>query len=275
MIPKIKGFTSFLIISVLLLLIVSSCSYNHAFFKRDRSEYDLPDTVKYEYLSVKNSSGKTLSGVLVKPNIEPKATIFLLKGNTGDIYAWFDLIGIMVNNGYQVFTFDYEGIGESEGKATHKNVLNDSQLFLKQLRKRPDIKEKDLILWGFSFGGNLAVKLSNNNPGIFDLVILEGAFTSQRSAALKHSPWYIKPFLFFTARSPYASKKLISKLNDTPIIIVHSVEDKEIPYKMGVQLYNNASEPKLFFEVLGDHCAGLKLYETEYFEKIEKMLPKR
>jgi predicted esterase len=273
----IRKITSVIILFVLLLLVimVSSCSFNHAFFKRERTMYDLSDTVKTEIINIKNSSGRSLTGIIFKPKVEPKATIFLLKGNSGDISSWFDIIGIMLNNGYQVFAFDYEGMGESEGRATHKNVLTDSQMFLKQLRKRNDIKEKNLILWGFSFGGNLAVKLASNNPGIFDLIIIEGAFTSQRKVTLKKIPWYLKPFAICTAKSPYASRKFISKLNDTPIIVVHSVEDKEIPYKMGVELYNKASEPKLFFEVLGDHCSALKLYETEYFQKIDKMLPKR
>lgn len=263
------------IVFILFLFLLSSCSFNHAFFKRTPTLYDLPDTVKTEIIVIKNSSGKNLSGVLFRPEKEPKATIFLLKGNSGDITSWYDIVAIMLKNGYQVFTFDYQGMGESEGRATHKNVLSDSQQFLKQIRKRQDVKEKNLILWGFSFGGNLAVKLANNNPGIFDLVVIEGAFTSQRKVTIGKMPWYFKPVAFCTAKSPYASGKFISELDETPILIVHSVEDKEIPYNMGVELFKKASEPKLFFEVLGEHCSALKYYEEDYFLKINKLLSVR
>jgi dienelactone hydrolase len=269
---KVADILKCFLLAFSLTLLLSSCSYNRAFFKHQQAMLDLPDTVNKEIISIKNSQGKKVSGVFFKPSVEPKATVFMLKGNNGDITEWYDLISIMLKHGYQVFTFDYEGMGESEGRATHKNVLTDCQLFLKQLRKLPDVKEKRLILWGFSFGGNLAVKLTNNNPGIFDLVILEGAFTSQRKAAIQRIPWVLKPFAFCLATSPYASKKYIDKLDGTPVIVVHSVEDKEIPYRMGEEIFKKAQEPKQFFEVLGDHCSALKYYQDEYFANIDKML---
>jgi hypothetical protein len=260
---------------ILLLLVCTtaiSCSFNHAFFKRQPSEIDIPDSVYVEYFSIKNSSDKKISAALFKPLGEVKATVFMIKGNSGDISKWYDIISIMLRNGYQVFTYDFEGMGESEGRATHKNVLTDSQLLLKNIRKRDDVKGKKLILWGFSFGGNLAVKLAVNNPGVFDLMVIEGAFSSQRSVTIKRLPWIAKPLAVFSAHSPYPSKRIISDIKRLPVIVVHSVEDKQIPFSMGTQLFKAANEPKLFFEILGEHCNGLKDYEEEYFQKVGKML---
>ncbi|MBN2486975.1 MAG: alpha/beta fold hydrolase [Bacteroidales bacterium] len=257
---------------ILILCALNSCAFNRAFFKKEPVLIDLPDSVNVEFITNTNRSGEILSAAFFKPAGEAKATIFMLKGNSGDISSWYNIISVLLKNNYQVFTFDYEGMGESEGRASHRNVLTDSQLFLKQVKKRSDVKNKKLILWGFSFGGNLAVKLAHNNPGVFDLMVLEGAFTSQRAVSLIKMPKILKPFVFFMARSPYSSLKLLPKAENLPLLVVHSVEDKEIPFRMGLKLYNNANQPKMFFEVLGNHCQALLLYEEEYMKKIDKLL---
>ncbi len=169
-------------------------------------------------------------------------------------------------------SFDYQGVGGSEGKPAQKNALEDSQLYLNLLVNREDVKGTDIIFWGFGLGANLAVKLAYDNPDKADYIILDSPYTSGRAITLKITPWYLKPFVFPFIRSGHASKKLLPKIKQTPVLIVHSIEDQVVPYKMGEELFEIANQPKLFFESLGPHGYSLIDYEDLYWERVDKLL---
>ncbi|MBN1117350.1 MAG: alpha/beta hydrolase [Bacteroidales bacterium] len=261
-----------IILYLLIILIHTSCAFNKAFFDPVSYSRLLPDTVKYENWALKSKSGKIINARFFKTNNESRGTVFLLSGENGDIADWYDVTSIMLNMGFDVFSFDYQGFGLSQGKATHENIFKDSQLFLDSLKKRPDVMEKDIVAWGFSVGANLAIKLAYENPGAFDYMILEAAYTSQRKYVIKNAGFPAKLFAFPFAVSPYAADDLLPEINNTPILFVHSVEDKIVPYWMGEKLYKTANNPKLFFEVLGQHNFALIEFEKLYIESVEKLL---
>lgn len=253
-------------------LLISSCSFNNAYFDTSKHGVFLPDSLNYEEIYLNNRNGIALYACLMKPKSTPRGTVFLLSDNSGDVKLWYDVSSIMLKHGFQVFSFDYQGFGNSDGKPTHKNILSDSQLMLNYLRKRDDTRHLPLIGWGFGVGGNLAVKLAYDNPSAFDYLILDSPISSQREMVLTNTPGLLKPFVFPFAVSQYASKKLIQKIKKTPILIVHSIEDQIVPYKMGEELYQEANKPKLFFETLGPHGYALIDYEKLYMERVDKLL---
>jgi uncharacterized protein len=255
-----------------IVFLVFSCAYNPAVFDTSGQSRFIPDTVNYEDIYLKNSSGLQLHSCFFKTQSAPRGTVFLFPGNSGDISLWYDVISVMLRNGFQVFSFEYQGIGKSEGKPTQKNVLEDSQMFLKYLGNRLDVSQTRLIFWGFDLGAGLAVKLAFDNPGVADYIILDSPYTSKREISLAVSPWYLKPFLFPFCYSPYSPGKLVSRIGKTPVLVVHSVEDQVIPYRMGEELYNLADKPKLFFESLGPHGYALVDYEKLYMERVDKLL---
>lgn len=252
--------------------IAFSCGYNPAIFDTSVQGKFIPDTVAYEDIYLKNSSDLQLHACFFKTQSAPQGTVFLFPGNSGDISLWYDVISVMLRNRFQVFSFEYQGIGKSDGKPSQKNVLEDSQLFLEYLEHRLDTSQTGLIFWGFDLGAGLAVKLAFDNPGTADYIILDSPYTSKREISMAVSPWYLKPFLFPFCYSLYSPGKLIDKIGQTPILIVHSVEDQVIPYRMGEELYNLADKPKLFFESLGPHGYAILDYEKLYMERVEKLL---
>jgi alpha-beta hydrolase superfamily lysophospholipase len=260
------------IIFFAIIISLASCSFNQAYFNSSKYGGFFSDTVNYEEIYLKNKEGKELYACFFKPNSKPKGTVFLLTGNTGDVNLWYDVTSIMLKHNFQVFSFDYQGFGKSEGNPTHKNILTDSQLMLKYLRKREDIKHIPLIGWGFALGGNLAVKIAYDNQYAFDYLILDSPITSQRDMVLNNLPGVLKVFVFPFAKSQYASKKLIKDIKRTPILIIHSIEDQTVPYKMGEKLFEEANEPKYFFESLGPHGFALIDHEKLYMERVKKMI---
>jgi pimeloyl-ACP methyl ester carboxylesterase len=178
----------------------------------------------------------------------------------------------LVNTGYVVCLFDYEGYGASEGKADNRNVLKDAQLILDYVisNKKPDTK---LLLLGFSLGGNLAVKIATDNPSKIDALIIEGAFTSHRDIAKASIPKGVK-WISKLIQSPYPSKKLVKNL-PVPIFIAHSLNDRVCPYAMGETLYENANQPKYFLQLSGEHGYGLIKEAEIYINELESFLNKK
>ena len=150
------------VLFISLIFILSSCAFNQAFYFT-RSIYTEITPVNYEEIYLTNNRNKKLHAILLNPlNERPKATLLLLHGNGGNVSTWISRAQPLAENGFQVLLFDYEGFGKSEGNPTHKNVLNDSQLFLNYLIKNNSDTLR-ILLWGFSMGGNLAVELAKNN----------------------------------------------------------------------------------------------------------------
>ena len=257
---------------IVIYILFSSCSFNKAYFDTSEHGVFFPDSLDYEEIYLSNRNGIKLYACLMKPKTIPRGTVFLLSDNSGDVKLWYDVSSVMLKHGFQVFSFDYQGFGNSEGKPTHKNILSDSQLMLNYLCKRDDIKNVPLIGWGFGIGGNLAVKLAYDNPYTFNYLILDSPTSSQRDMVLNNTSGLIRPFVFPFTVSQYASKKLIQKIKKTPVLIVHSLEDQIVPYKMGEEVFQKANNPKLFFEALGPHGYTLIDYEKLYMERVEKLL---
>jgi pimeloyl-ACP methyl ester carboxylesterase len=196
-------------------------------------------------------------------------TLLMIPPNGGNSSILTKLLQPLIDQGYEIYLFDYEGYGKSEGKADNTNVLKDSQLILDYViaNKFDDYK---LLLWGFSLGGNLAVKLTVENQSQIDALVIEGAFTSHKDIARVFAPSFLKWATKFI-RSPYPSKKLIKSIH-CPVFIAHSTEDKICPFYMGENLYNNANSPKFLLKLSGYHCFGL-LEETDiYLKSLESFL---
>lgn len=257
---------------VFVLFFTASCSYNPSVFDIANKGKALPDTASYEEIFLQSNSGVSLYACFFLPAGDVKGTVLMLTGNSGDIALWYDLTSIMLKNGFQVLSFDYQGIGKSGGNPTSKNILDDSQIILDMICQREDVRQTDIILWGFALGADLAVKLAYDNPSTVDYLILDSPYASKRAITFEISPWYIKPFIYPFCFSAYSSRKLISQLHQIPVLIVHSVEDQVVPYKMGEELFRQANKPKIFFESLGPHGYALIDHEELYMERVEKLL---
>ncbi|MDR3339075.1 MAG: lysophospholipase [Candidatus Symbiothrix sp.] len=196
-------------------------------------------------------------------------TILFIPPNGGNSSILSKLMQPLVNAGYNAYLFDYEGYGESEGKADNTNVLKDAQMMLDYVIANKKDHE-NLCVWGFSLGGNLAVKLAFENQSKIDVLVIEGAFTSHRNIAYVTVPRLFKWTAKFI-QSPYPSEKFIKDIQ-LPIFIAHSINDKVCPFSMGEILYNNAHNPKFFLKLSGDHCHGLLQESDRYIENLKLFL---
>ena len=212
-----------------------------------------------------SANGNKLNGWLLSPiNIKPVATILHFHGSASNLFFHYKTISPLVNQGFQVFTFDYSGYGFSEGKASRKNALADAYSALDFVQNHYDYDQ--LIIYGQSYGGYLASIVGANKQSNIDGIVIEGAFSSHKKEANASLP-----VLGLLVKNEEIATEEIRK-NEKPLLIIHSSEDKKVPLKFGLNIFEHANEPKEFYEIGQAHCQGLQYYSEEISKKIKMML---
>ena len=295
------------LIYLITLIILSSCAYNKHFLKPTKYTIETKQVVanktktdslivKYsgaafqptflksnldtlplnyiiESVIFKNEKGVDLNGWMIKSKkaINITKTILHFHGNTGSLLGQYSAIKPLLEKDVQIFVFDYSGFGFSKGEATRANLLTDGVAAIKYLKNRADVKNTKLILYGQSYGGHLAVCVASNAAQDYDLLVAEGAFSNHKDL----SAFGASPFFGFMSRifvkEIYSGTKMIKKVTQ-PVLIIHSTEDKVIPFKMGEKLFNNAKQPKYFLKVKGGHLEAPKNNLEEVYGAIENLL---
>jgi len=245
-------------------------------FYEPLSEYEsTPDPAlqPYDVVHVPSEEGSRLEGWLLRPSDrEPIASVLHFHGNRGNISYHDHCLQPLVQAGMEVLTFDYRGFGKSAGKATQKSVLQDGLSALSTMRGRLKSSPRPLILFGQSMGGHLAVVVAGMNPGKFDALVTEGAFSShQDMAAVVMAKRGIPGFLVrLLMVSPYDAVDWIGSVTE-PKLIVHSTEDAVVPFSMGRDLFELAREPKQFWKIEGRHLQAAELYPDAMAEKFKAL----
>ena len=110
-----------------------------------------------------------------------------LHGNAGNITHRDDRLLTLRRLGFSVLMLDYRGYGRSEGSPSEKGVLLDARAARAWLAQRAGVAEQEIVLWGESLGGGVAVDLAAKD-GARGL-ILESTFTSLPDMAAHHYRW--------------------------------------------------------------------------------------
>ena len=234
------------------------------FKNKDTLQHDF--TIKSYYF--KTESGRKINGWLLKSKTEvPKISVFALHGNSGNLNSQYRRFIELTKYGFQIFLFDYPGFGYSEGKSTRENAVEDSFSVFDFFKNLDEIKNKPKIIYGQSIGGNFSIPVAAGNQDDIEGLVLEGTFISFNAIANRKVP-----LLGGLAIKENDDNRLNLKNFKKPVLIIHSKEDKLIPLELGKQLYENANEPKEFFEIDRPHISGISYYGKEISEKMYKMI---
>lgn len=254
---------------LLTLYLVSGCSFDSTFFPLD----ERPDDIAYtnqQIIVLKSTDGKSIHHVLIKPQANSKATIFVFHGSGSKVSNWTKLLEPLVNDGYQIFLMEYRGFGNSEGEASHENVAADANRAFLYLVGRDDVKNKPLVILGQSYGGQLAINVAVKYPEHVDVLITEGAFTSFRNIAVYSTPWIGKPITWTFFRNPYSSVELIKDAT-MPKLIIHSHGDDVVPFFMGEELFAHAGSRKELWQIQGKHADALVDYPKQFVVRLNRI----
>lgn len=195
----------------------------------------------------------------------PRWVILYCHGNAGNITHRADILADIHHHlEASVLVWDYRGYGRSEGRPTERGILLDAEAARHWLAQRTGWPADQLVLWGHSLGGAVAVHLAAF--GGASALVLEGTFPSLPDVAAHHYPWLPVRWLM---RSRLDAKNLIAQYRG-PLFQSHGQADTIVPIQLGRQLFEQANPPKQFLEIPGaDHNDPL---EPDYYQKVREFL---
>ena len=188
-----------------------------------------------------------LKSWFIKKDLKNFKTIIFFHGNAGDLTNRIHKLNELNKLDVNILIISWRGFSGNLGKPTEKNLYQDAKKSVKWLNKN-GIEKKNIILYGESLGTGVATELGQDNS--FAGIILESPFTSIANAAKIYYPYLPIDLLI---KDRYDSIKKIKSIK-IPILIMHGKKDNVVPFKMGVELFEKANEPKYsYFSKNDDH----------------------
>lgn len=249
---------------IALILAVSLIIYYKAFGKR----WEPDGIIKYysidEYENFKGDdiSITTKKGVLrgkryYYQNDSYKGIIVFSHGMWGSHQAYIQEIEILAAHGYYVLAIDAYGTELSDGKAI--KGLGNSLFVLDEAIKyaKKYFNPKDIYVMGHSWGGYAALNISNIHNDINKAVIMS-PFISIKAILKVFIPKYLYiciPFLilfdyfYFGKYSLYNGQESV-KMTKIKTLILHSRDDKVIPYNKSTLLLEKAGNSNVSFYIV-------------------------
>lgn len=193
--------------------------------------------------------GTKLHGWFV-PHPAPRAIVLFCHGNGEHVAGLAPALALLRDRAaVSVFAWDYRGYGRSQGKPREENLLSDARAAQIWLAGREHVRPEDIVLYGRSLGGAVAVGLAAEFP--VRGMVLERTFADMIDTAAYHFPWLPVKWIM---RNRFPSAQRIAAYQG-PLLQSHGTADRVVPFEMGKRLFDAATTPnKRFFVVEGgDH----------------------
>ena len=107
----------------------------------------------------------------------------MFHGNAGNMGHRVPIAKILEENtGCSILMLEYRGYGMSTGSPDEKGLMIDAQTGLDYIRNSKETKGHEIVVYGQSIGGAVAIQLVAKNQDAGDIagLILENTFTSIR-----------------------------------------------------------------------------------------------
>lgn len=149
---------------------------------------------------------------------------------------WFRWLGL------DVLLVEYRGYGLSEGDfPTEASLYEDAEAALAYLTTEREIPTGEIMLYGHSLGGAIAINLAIHHPELAGLIV-HNSFTSMvEMASFSNIARWFPVQLMLNQR--FESLEKVRQLK-MPKLFIHAIGDPKIPVYMGKRLYAEAPEPK-------------------------------
>ncbi len=236
---------------ILLLLILTSCT--SVFYQPTNRQFYRPEEFKlsYEDFYFPSKDGTKLHGWFFKAKGEPKGTIVQFHGNAENISSHFLNLAWLINEGYNLFTFDYRGYWLSQGESEPDGVYLDS---LAALEKAMEFHEKSggkhFVVFGQSLGGAISLRAVPDfkDTKKITLVVQDSTFSSYKDIAADRLSqawilWPFSPLAYVLVTDKYSSEKVFDKIT-WPTLVITGGKDVVMPAKFGKYIYKNIASKK-------------------------------
>lgn len=165
-----------------------------------------------------------------------QGVVLYFHGNAGNIGANVEQAYEFHKLGFDVLLIDYRGYGLSTGNfPSEVQIYEDIEIVWNYLVNQRQINPENILVYGHSLGGAIAIELATRHPKMVGLII-KSSFTSMQNIINYKGGIY----KFFPIRLLLNQKfDSISKLRklDIPILLIHGTEDVLVPTYMSKELF--------------------------------------
>jgi len=220
-----------------------------------------PHGFKIKTVTIPTSDGLSLHGWWLEA-AGKRRTVLFFQGNLRRMTDHTRRLKTLADLDANGLFFDYRGFGQSEGRIRREeDIYMDGLAAWNYVRRKRRIPAEDIILWGRSLGGAVALEIARRRSA--GLLVLESTFYSLEEMARIHYPWLptdrLLKFHFRNGEKlPYVHM---------PVIIVHSPEDRYVPFDQGQRLFVAAPEPKILLSTTGHHMESFdthRIYRQQF-----------
>ncbi len=279
----------FLVVCLIILVAIPIIMMNQVVNRRMmRDVYDPSHFgIEAKNITLQTEDGLNLASWLVETD-SPKATVIILSGiENPSVTAFFSYAKMLKGNGYNSLLIEMRAHNDSEGDEVALGMLEwkDVKAGVDYLKNHAQLKNVPIVAMGTSMGGATANVAAGEIPEI-DAVISISSFSSWPDVFGDMMTGMGMPSMFALLEKPfvnlyngfhYGFKNLnftplngIEKLGERPILLMHSLDDTQVPYASYERLLaraNSAGVDVTTFVREGDE--HFILY-PEFFETPEK-----
>jgi hypothetical protein len=188
-----------------------------------------------EEISLTAADGVRLVGWHVPPR-DGQPVILYFHGNGGALRYRVERFRKLIGEGLGLVAVEYRGYAGSQGSPSEAGLFADAEAAYAFAAGR--YRPEQIVLWGESLGTGVAVYLAAEKP--VGRVILEAPFTS--AAAVAAGRYWFMPVRLLM-KDQFRSDERIAKVA-APVLILHGVNDRVVPYAMGETMFDLAQGKK-------------------------------
>jgi alpha/beta superfamily hydrolase len=249
--------------------------------------------IRFQEVQLLTVDRMTLGGWFLESPVA-RATIIVIHerdGNRADTrHGLLEMQADYVRRGFNVFSFDLRGRGESAGRRDHLGATErvDVQAALAYVRRRTS--QLPMVLHGFGFGAGLALQMAPGAPDVAG-VIADSPIASMRDL-LRYRHHQMPDSMFrltcwLSRRIFHGDVKELAPIDvidglDTPVLFIHAESDDEIPeshtLNLGAASLNPLHETWRLDDFHG-HCSYYVKHPKEYLEHclvfVDRIVPER
>lgn len=231
----------------------------------DAYAFDFPDVPQDLVKEVSFPSGEQkLAGVWVRQEEPADQILLYFHGNTGSLDTYNLEINRYWTFGYDVFAFDYQGYGKSEGSPSWDGIEQDGLAAVDYVTEETGLESTDLAYLGLSLGGSVATRSSDTSPPA--VLITESMFASGQKLIDDGSNLDLPPG--WLLEDEWDNAAAMHEVH-VPVLIMHGEADEFIQVSHSTVVYDAANDPKELWTVPGaDHTTIPDTDPQGYFDHV-------
>jgi hypothetical protein len=168
-----------------------------------------------------------------------EVTVIYCHGNGQNINRYWGRVELLWEAGCNVFIYDYEGYGKSEGSPSGNACYADAEAALAYVRARPDVVDSSIVYYGWSLGSFMACHIAADDTiGKPRCLILENPMASTSALAKEGAVLGIPGS--FLVDADFDNEARMRFLGCRTLIIYGKKDDTAVPERNALVLLEKA-----------------------------------